>query len=218
MRMPICFLAGLALLASTSPTRSQQQPPLTAVDVTIETGAGTVTARLELAKAPISSCNFLRYALAGDYDGGRFFRTVHGVDAVPIDVIQAEARQGEEFSRFAPIPLERTSLTGLTHEAGALSMARWGPDTATSSFSILAKASPGMDYGGLRNPDRQGFAVFGKVIGGMDVVSTIHRRPAVEEKLQAPVEIRRVALADGSQDNRAKTTQACASYWSGPAG
>lgn len=187
--------------------------PLESTDVLIETGAGTIKARIALAAAPISSCNFLRYTLVGDYDGGRFFRTVRGVDDVPIDVIQLEARQGEEFSRFAPIPLERTSQTGLRHSAGALSMARWGPDTATSSFSIVARPSPTMDFGGARNPDRQGFAVFGKVVSGMEVVHAIHEAPARKEQLVEPVAITRIALAD----KRARTAQAvvhaCSRYW-----
>lgn len=135
------------------------------VEARIETSSGDIEIRVDIESAPITGCNFLRYVGGGHYDGGRFFRTVHGEGAttglVPIDVIQLETRDGEEFDGFGPIALERTTQTGLTHRVGALSMARWGPDTATSSFSIVVKPSHGMDFGGKRNPDGQGFAVFG---------------------------------------------------------
>ena len=72
------------------------------------------------------------------------------------------------------IPLERTSVTGLKHVDGALSMARGGADTATSSFFICIGDQPELDFGGKRNADGQGFAVFGRVIAGMDVVKRIH--------------------------------------------
>ncbi len=128
--------------------------------IRIETESGVIEAELEAGRAPVTVCNFLRYMRAGDFDGGRFFRTVRsglkGPNPVPIDVIQMEAREGPEFDRFGPIALERTSQTKLTHKAGALSMARWGPDTATSSWSIVVSDSREMDFGGGRNPDGRG--------------------------------------------------------------
>lgn len=170
------------------------------VVVRFETSKGNIDARLALSEAPVTVCNFLRYALGAHYDGGRFFRTVrsneNASNPVPIDVIQLEARDGEEHDAFGPIALERTSVTGLTHRTGALSMARWGPDTATSSFSIVVKPSPAMDFGGTRNGDGQGFAVFGYVIRGMDVVRAIHRSPADAEKLREPVAIRRTVVSN----------------------
>jgi peptidyl-prolyl cis-trans isomerase A (cyclophilin A) len=166
--------------------------------VRIETSAGTMIAELAIDRAPISACNFLRYVAAGDYDRGSFFRTVRGArdrpGTVPIHVIQASARYGEEYARFAPIAVERTQQTGLTHRAGALSMARWGPDTATSSFSIVVRDSPEMDFGGARQPDGQGFAVFGRIVRGMMVVSKIAAGRATDERLEKPVVIRKIAL------------------------
>jgi peptidyl-prolyl cis-trans isomerase A (cyclophilin A) len=191
--MPALALLSLALGAALP------QPKLV---VRIETTAGAIRAVLEAEAAPVTVCNFLRYMRAGDFDGGRFFRTVRsdlpGPNPVPIDVIQMEARQGPEFDGYGPIPLERTSHTGLRHVAGALSMARWGPDTGTSSWSIVVRPSAGMDEGGRRNPDRQGFAVFGRVVGGMGVVRAIHRMPAKDEKLQQPVTIRKIAIERSS--------------------
>jgi peptidyl-prolyl cis-trans isomerase A (cyclophilin A) len=187
--MPVLALLALALGAAS---------PKPQLAVRIETTAGTIRATLEAEAAPVTVCNFLRYMRAGDFDGGRFFRTVRsdlpGPNPVPIDVIQMEARRGPEFDGYGPIPLERTSHTGLRHVAGALSMARWGPDTATSSWSIVVRPSPGMDQGGRRNPDGQGFAVFGRVVGGMEIVRAIHRLPAKDEKLRQPVTIRRIAI------------------------
>jgi len=173
-------------------------PALAGVRVGIETSAGALSAEIETTAAPVSACNFLRYVGIGAYEGGRFFRTVRSdapvFNPVPIDVIQAEAREGGEFDAFGPIVLERTSQTGLHHRAGALSMARWGPDTATSSFSIVVKDSPNLDFGGTRNPDGQGFAVFGYVVEGMEHVRRIHLLPAEEEQLQAPVMIHTITV------------------------
>jgi peptidyl-prolyl cis-trans isomerase A (cyclophilin A) len=90
---------------------------------------------------------------------------------------------------FPPIPLERTSLTKLKHLDGAISMARDGPNTATSDFFICIGDQPSLDYGGKRNPDGQGFAAFGRVVLGMEVVRRIHRSPATGQKLEPPIRI-----------------------------
>ena len=98
------------------------------------------------------------------------------VDEAIIDVGAGKGGDGcASFRReqFAPVPLERTSVTGLKHLNGTVSMARSGPDTATASFSIVIGDQPEMDFGGKRNPDGQGFAVFGRVVQGMDVVKAI---------------------------------------------
>jgi peptidyl-prolyl cis-trans isomerase A (cyclophilin A) len=181
--------------------------------VRIDTTYGSMLARLAWREAPITVCNFLRYVSAGDFDGGAFFRTVrsdHIVgNPVPIDVVQAETRHGEDYGRFAPIPLERTSQTGLHHIAGALSMARWGPDTATSSFSIVVKDSPTMDFGGKRNPDGQGFAVFGRVIAGRRVLRAIQHAPADGEHLRAPVRIYRMSIEASTTEVLNKSNAGC---------
>src|SRR5690606_40206139 len=119
---------------------------------------------------------------AGDYDGGAFFRTVvratNTANPNPIDVIQAATPQGSDDDRRAPIRLERTRDTGLTHQAGVISMARDGPDTATSSFFIVTQDTPSLDFGGGRNPDGQGFAAFGRLTQGLDVARRIQMSPA----------------------------------------
>jgi len=85
--------------------------------------------------------------------------------------------------------LERTSLTGLSHVDGALSMARGAPDSARSSFFICIGDQPSLDFGGNRNLDGQGFAVFGRVTVGMEVVRRIQIGEAVAQRLVEPVPI-----------------------------
>jgi peptidyl-prolyl cis-trans isomerase A (cyclophilin A) len=90
---------------------------------------------------------------------------------------------------FPPIKLERTSVTKLLHKDGTLSMARDGPDTATSDFFICIGDQPSLDYGGKRNPDGQGFAAFGRVLLGMDVVRKIQAAPAEGQTLRPAIKI-----------------------------
>jgi peptidyl-prolyl cis-trans isomerase A (cyclophilin A) len=163
------------------------------VRVVIETTLGTIVVEIDSAHAPVSATNFLRYVDAGLYTGGRFHRTVTAAnqprDSVRIAVIQAGARTDREKPGWAPIPLERTSETGLRHLDGTLSMARAGPNTATSDFFICIGDQPALDFGGHRNLDGQGFAAFGKVTSGMDVVRAIHASPAEGQKLVPPIVI-----------------------------
>lgn len=175
---------------------------LTAVTVVVRTDVGDFVVEVDVDRAPITAANFLRYVDAGRYDGGQFHRTVtlanQPNDAVKIEVVQASRAQGGE--RWPAIPLERTSVTGLRHVSGALSMARNGPDTASSDFFICIHAQPALDFGGARNPDGQGFAVFGRVVRGMDVVERIHRAPNTDaQKLTPPVRILSVARATNPQ-------------------
>jgi peptidyl-prolyl cis-trans isomerase A (cyclophilin A) len=105
-----------------------------------------------------------------------------------IEVIQASALKEHE-NEFGKISLERTNKTGLRHLVGTISMARDEADTATSDFFICVGDQPELDFGGKRNPDGQGFAAFGKVIDGMDVVRKIQQSPANGQKLTPPIKI-----------------------------
>jgi peptidyl-prolyl cis-trans isomerase A (cyclophilin A) len=160
--------------------------------VRIFTSLGEIEAEVDTIRAPISGVNFLRYVDGRYYDGASFFRTVRPdnqpADTVKIDVIQASAARGRGPG-FPPIPLERTSVTGITHRDGSLSMARAGPDTARNSFSICIGDQPALDFGGHRNLDGQGFAAFGRVTRGMDVVRRIHTSAATEQRLTPPIVI-----------------------------
>jgi peptidyl-prolyl cis-trans isomerase A (cyclophilin A) len=166
------------------------------VRVMIETEMGEIEAEIDTVRAPITAANFLKYVDAGLFDGGRFFRTVrpdNQVDKpVKIAVIQASANRDRRSEYFPAIPLERTSMTGLAHKDGTLSMARSTPDTARDSFSICVGDQPSLDFGGPRQPDGQGFAAFGRVVRGMDVVRKIQMAPAQGETLAPPVSIVRV--------------------------
>lgn len=167
--------------------------------VVIETSLGNITVELEPTKAPVTTKNFYRYVDAGHYKNGRFHRTVTMENQpdkkIKIEVIQGGV--GTKFARkdFPPIKLERTNKTGLKHLDGTISMARDGPDTATSDFFICIGNQPELDFGGKRNPDGQGFAAFGRVVKGMDVVRKIQKRPAKDQTLTPRVTIRNVRRA-----------------------
>jgi peptidyl-prolyl cis-trans isomerase A (cyclophilin A) len=167
--------------------------------VVLLTEIGEIEVEIDVSRAPISSSNFLRYVESGRYDGGRFHRTVR-LDNQPgnpvrIEVIQAGVRPDRQGEDFPAIPLERTGITGLSHLDGTISMARDGPDTATSDFFICIGDQPSLDFGGGRNPDGQGFAAFGHVIRGMDVARRIHAAAAVAQSLSPPVTILRAFRA-----------------------
>ena len=160
-----------------------QQPRPSTVQVVFDTELGRFTVEVDAAHAPITAANFLKYVDDGSYDGGRFHRAVRPDTELrtdfPIQVIQAGIRGAR---RDAPaIPLERTNATGLKHLDGAISMARNGPDTATSDFFICIGDQPELDFGGRRNADGQGFGAFGRVVAGMDVVRKIQAAPVKEQ-------------------------------------
>ncbi|HVL66841.1 MAG TPA: peptidylprolyl isomerase [Vicinamibacterales bacterium] len=167
--------------------------------VTVVTEAGEFEVEVETKRAPLTAANFLAYVDAGLYDGGRFHRTVtvapdnQPANEVKIAVIQAAANAARRGDYLPPIPLERTSVTGLRHEDGTVSMARSGPDTATDEFFICIGDQPSLDFGGARNPDGQGFAAFGRVVRGMDVVRKIHAARADGQRLAPSVRILRAA-------------------------
>lgn len=170
-----------------------------AVHVVVETELGPIELALAADAAPGTTANFLRYVDAGLYDGGRFHRAVRLDNQVREDV-KIEVIQGgrspdsvQAHPGFGAIALERTSLTGLKHLDGTVSMARGGgPDSAVSDFFICINDQPTLDEGGARNADGQGFGAFGRVVAGMDIVRQIQARPAPAERLESPVRILRV--------------------------
>ncbi|MCX6901956.1 MAG: zinc-dependent peptidase [Verrucomicrobia bacterium] len=167
--------------------------------VVFETELGNITVEVDVVHAPITGTNFLKYVDGKFYDGGMINRAVRPDNTVrhdvEVQVIQFQSDPAREREMFPPIPMERTSVTGLRHVNGVLSMARDGPDTAQDSFSIVIGDQPEMDFGGRRNPDGQGFAVFGRVVTGMDAVKRIHQAhtgmsgPYKTETLEPPIRI-----------------------------
>jgi peptidyl-prolyl cis-trans isomerase A (cyclophilin A) len=192
-----------------------QAPKTHQIDVLIETPTGPIVVRLEAAKAPKTVANFVEYADRGLFDGGRFHRTVRldnqsnaglkveesdaGIaadaqsampdDTIAIEVIQGGINPDRKSELRDPVPLERTSETGLRHLDGTISMARKTPDSAISDFFICINDQPDLNFGGMRNPDGQGFAAFGHVIQGMDVVRAIQTSPSEGQSLMPPVPI-----------------------------
>lgn len=180
-----CATLGLALGVSAQDT----------IRVRIDTEAGSMTAELYAKAAPQTVANFLRYVDGGHYANGRFHRTVRADNqpnnAVKIAVIQAAA-DSTARRKFPAVVLEPTSVTGLRHLDGFLSMARVGPNTATHEIFICIGDQPELDFGGTRNADGQGFAAFGRVIAGMDVARRINAMPAQGQSLRPPVKILRI--------------------------
>lgn len=185
----VAILLGVASLSG----RAGDAKP---VRVLIQTDLGDIEVELDAAKAPATVANFLKYVDGKFYDGGRFHRTVtpenQPKNKVKIQVVQAGINP-EKKDAFKPIPLERTKDTKLLHRNGTISMARDGPDTATSDFFICIENQPELDFDGKRNPDGQGFAAFGKVVKGMEVVKKIQQSPARGQSLQPAVKIIKVA-------------------------
>jgi len=181
----------LAIVLTVVPTYGQ-----TTV-VTIETSIGSIDVEIDSTHAPITAGNFLKYVDEKMYDGGRFHRAVRRDNQVRkdvlIEVIQGGRgpEQAKAVKGFGPITLERTSQTTLTHVDGAISMARGATaDSASSDFFICVGDQPALDFGGARAADGQGFAAFGKVIRGMEVVRKIQAGATNDrESLLAPVQI-----------------------------
>jgi peptidyl-prolyl cis-trans isomerase A (cyclophilin A) len=166
------------------------------VKVLVDTELGEIELEIDAGRAPLTAANFLNYVAGRYFDGGSFVRTLtpenQHTAKTPIEMIQAVVA-AKEKDAFPAIALERTSLTGLKHLDGTVSMARGEPDSATSSFFICIGDQPALDFGGSRHPDGQGFAPFGKVIRGMDIVRKIHMSRAQGEELIKPIRIPRIA-------------------------
>ena len=189
--MRICLAVILSAVVSATALVSTQSK---VVRVRVQTELGDIVLEVDPIKAPITTANFLKYVDAGHYDGGIFHRTVkmdnQPESTVKIEVIQAGVNPDRAKEGFPAIPLERTSVTGILHKDGAVSMARGAADSATSGFFICINDQPSLDFGGMRNADGQGFAAFGRVVRGMDVVRKIQRAPNTDaQKLTPPVRI-----------------------------
>ena len=168
--------------------------------VLIETELGDIQVEVYEEAAPVTASNFLRYVDEGRFAGAHFYRVVTMAnqpdDSIKIEVIQGGLGFEESESRLPPIPHETTTVTGVLHTDGTLSMARNAPGTAASEFFICIGDQPALDFGGRRNPDGQGFAAFGRVVEGMDVVRAIQSRPADGQMLLEVVPTRNVQVVN----------------------
>lgn len=152
--------------------------------VTLSTELGDIVIEMAVEAAPLTATNFIQLVEGGYLDSGSFYRVVYPENdngAPPISVIQGGLQ--DAMGRFPKIPHESTEQTGLRHLDGSISMARGEVGTASTEFFICVGDQPALDHGAIRNSDGQGFAVFGRVVKGMDVVREIQRQDA-----RAPVE------------------------------
>jgi peptidyl-prolyl cis-trans isomerase A (cyclophilin A) len=191
LRALLCVLCA-SVVQTISPWRVEAQAY---PRVVIQTDLGNIEVEIDTVHAPLTATNFLRYVDLGFYRFGRFHRTVRADNQADSKVKIAVVQAGLDSLRvkdFPPIKLERTNVTKLLHKDGTISMARDGPDTATSDFFICVGDQPALDYGGKRNPDGQGFAAFGRVVLGMDVVRKINAAPAKGQALDPAVRIKNI--------------------------
>jgi peptidyl-prolyl cis-trans isomerase A (cyclophilin A) len=180
------FSAAASSQAASYATPSRGAAP---VDVAIRTPAGTIVVRLDPAHAPRTTANFLHYVDAGTYNGTTFYRTVSRANepASKIEVIQGGLNPQAPNPMIRPISLEPTSKTGLHNTDGTIAMARTSdPNSASTEFFICIGDNRFLDAGGPLGP---GYAAFGKVVRGADVVRKIQRAHAQGEMLQPPVRI-----------------------------
>ena len=199
------FALAAAALLVTSPVFAQSEPEVQSREyatqlVLIETTMGDITVSIETERAPVTAANFLRYVDEDRFDGTHFYRAMHLDWGEPPNGLLQGGTQMDPDRVLDPIAHEPTSQTGLSHTNGALSMARYDPGTSTGDFSIMIKDQTGLDADPTSSdPNLQlGFAVFGYVVDGMDVVQAIHALPPDPEKgegwmkgqlLAEPVEI-----------------------------
>lgn len=161
-----------------APTPAPPPPPpppaIPPVKVAMQTSAGVITIELDREHAPVTAANFLRYADQKRFDGTTFYRAMKLGDG---GLIQGGTR-GDPKRRLPPIAHEPTTKTGLSHVEGAISMARFAPGSATGDFFIiLGTMMRGLDADPKLAGDNAGFAVFGRVVDGMDVVRKIQASP-----------------------------------------
>lgn len=186
-------LAALALFAT--PAFGQALEPIgraepmpvetfETVPVAMETSMGTIVIALETERAPITAGNFLRYVDEERLDGTIIYRTMRLKWGDTFAGLVQGGTQNKPERVLPPIAHEPTTVTGLTHTAGAISAARFAPGTATGDFSILATDMKGLDADpNAEDPELQaGYAVFGHVVEGMEVVKAIHDAPVDPEK------------------------------------
>lgn len=163
--------------------------------VLIETSFGDIEIELYPEKAPASVAAFLSYVDSGLYKNSSFYRVLKEENQ-PSASFKSELIQGglwqTNYKKGVSLPgilHEPTNKTGILHKNGTLSLARTTPGTASSEFFICLGDQPAYDYNGSANADKQGYAAFGKVIKGMDIVRKIHRQPDFEESFVPPVQI-----------------------------
>ncbi|MET0520255.1 MAG: peptidylprolyl isomerase [Burkholderiaceae bacterium] len=164
----------------------------------VATALGDFVVEVDPRVAPLTVANYLRHVDGHHLDGGAVYRLVSLANQGPqtrykIEVVQWGMNLPDDKpGPFPPIAHESTRLTGLRHRDGTISMARNAPGSASAEFFVCIGEQPELDFGGHRNPDGQGFAAFGQVVEGMDVVRALHARSQAEQWLAEPIAVRTV--------------------------
>jgi peptidyl-prolyl cis-trans isomerase A (cyclophilin A) len=172
--------------------------------VCVDTVIGQLIVEVFTRRAPQTAANFLKYVDCRYLDSCSIYRIVtpdnqHPPPPVGASVVQWGLHLEQLASRpFPPVPHEPTSVTGLTHCNGALSLARFAPGTGSSEFFFCIGDQPQLDFGGLRNPDGAGFAAFGQLVSGEDILSEIYARAEEDHLLKRPIRIRAVSRLGGA--------------------
>lgn len=163
--------------------------------VEIQTRLGNIEIELYPAQAPKSVAAFLSYVDSGLYKNSSFYRVLND-DNQPSNAPKSELIQGgiwktnyQKSVSLPGIPHETTQQTHLQHKNGTISLARLAPGTAGTEFFICVGDQPGFDYGGENNPDKQGYAAFGRVVKGMNIVQQIYNRPEQDQAFDPPIPI-----------------------------
>lgn len=186
----ITFILFLYLIIA---CKESHPPESSLPQVKMKTELGDIIIEIDTINAPITAENFLKYVDDKIFNSAFFYRVVR-MDNQPNNEIKIEVIQGglgfdESPLSLSPIEHETTDKTGILHKDGVISMARMEPGTASSEIFICVGDQPELDFSGKRNPDGQGFAAFGKVIKGMEVVREIQSKPDKDQMLVAPVNI-----------------------------
>lgn len=190
MKYCICIIGLTALFLSCSSKNKNGNP-----HVEIVTKVGDIELELYPKQAPQTVAAFLSYVDSGLYKSSSFYRVLND-DNQPMDASKTELIQGgiwqtnpDKLATLKGIPHESTARTGIKHLNGTISLAREAPGTASSEFFICVGNQPGYDSGGVNNPDHLGYAAFGRVVKGMDVVLQIYNMNENNQSFTPPVPI-----------------------------
>ena len=181
MTLRILAAALAAALAAPAFAQTVPAPAPTAADevpVAIDTSLGRIVVALDKTHAPVTTANFLHYVDTHRFDGESFYRAMHQPGGKETDGLIQGGIRSSALKLYPPIKHEPTSQTGLRNVAGTISMANAGPGTARADFFILASDMPALDA----TADSPGFAAFGHVTEGMDVVQKILASPVSATK------------------------------------
>ena len=188
MKKIIPLIILFSLLIFVHACESEKKPK-----ILMETSLGTITLELFPKKAPITVKNFLSYIKQNRYGECHFYRVLHSnnqpENKILIEVIQGGLGIDKHPLELKAITHENTDQTNILHKNGTISMARLEPGTASSEFFICINDQPELDYGGKRNPDGQGFAAFGQVIKGMEIVKKIQMMDSKDQILMDSIPV-----------------------------